>query len=314
MKNEAMALATAAAAALALSAVPSSALAWGDDGHKIVCMIAYRLLEPTVQQKIDDLTGTFRRPGQNAANHTPMFTSFSDACTFADTARRNARKSGQAQFRPWRYFKRFEEWHFLNVPRDARTVEAKQCGDNCVLRGIDYHSARLAKADIPDWQRAESLFFLGHWIGDIHQPLHVSFKDDAGGNEITPISGNFFTSDNLHAVWDSGIITMAHAGSDATYAKKLTAAITPEMQTEWLAVDPVGWAQESYDITVSDKVAYCEWTHTPNPNDEESCVPEPMVGRTLGQAYETRFRPTVELRLQKAGVRLADRIRRALGS
>ena len=298
---------------LALSAAPRSALAWGPEGHKIVCRIAYQLLDQSVQKRIDDLTRTFRRPGQNPANHAPMFTSFADACTFADTARANARKSGQRQFRPWRYFKRFEEWHFLNLPRDAHKVDPDQCGDNCVLRGIAYHSDRLAKTDIPDWQRAESLFFLGHWVGDIHQPLHVSFKDDLGGNDIKPISGGFFPSDNLHSVWDSGIIAKANAGSDATYAKKLAAAITPAMQTEWLAVDPVGWAQESYDITVSDKVTYCEWTHTPNPNDEESCIPEPMAGRTLGQAYETSFRPTVELRLQKAGVRLADRIRRALG-
>ena len=297
------------AAALALSSAPRSALAWGDDGHKIVCTIAYRLLEPDLQAKVDHLTSVYLRPGHKPTDHTPMYTSFPDACTFADTARSNARN----HVKGWSYFKRFEEWHFLNLPRDVPKVEPSQCGDNCVLRGIDYHSARLADGGLQEWQRAEALFFLGHWLGDVHQPLHVSYKDDLGGNDIKPISGGFYTSPNLHAVWDSGIISKAKAASsNATYAKKLAATITPEMRTEWTAVDPLGWAQESYDVTISPDVAYCEWTA--DPHGEDSCAPESAVGRVLKKPYETEFRPIVERRLEQAGARLADRIRRALAS
>ena len=32
--------------------------------------------------------------------------------------------------------------------------------------------------------QTRGLEFLGHWVGDVHQPLHVSFKDDRGGNAI----------------------------------------------------------------------------------------------------------------------------------
>jgi hypothetical protein len=35
-----------------------------------------------------------------------------------------------------------------------------------------------------DADKLASLKFLGHWVGDVHQPLHVSFADDRGGNEI----------------------------------------------------------------------------------------------------------------------------------
>ena len=38
-----------------------------------------------------------------------------------------------------------------------------------------------------------------HWVGDIHQPLHVSFEDDRGGNNIQ-VNGQ--CSGNLHATWD----------------------------------------------------------------------------------------------------------------
>jgi len=27
--------------------------------------------------------------------------------------------------------------------------------------------------------------FLAHFVGDVHQPLHVGFEDDEGGNTIT---------------------------------------------------------------------------------------------------------------------------------
>jgi hypothetical protein len=33
-------------------------------------------------------------------------------------------------------------------------------------------------------QKLASLKFLGHWVGDIHQPLHVSFEDDWGGSSL----------------------------------------------------------------------------------------------------------------------------------
>jgi hypothetical protein len=55
---------------------------------------------------------------------------------------------------------------------------------------------------------------LGHWVGDIHQPLHVSFLDDRGGNTIRT-SGQ--CPGNLHAVWDNCLVQYA-IGPDASEA------------------------------------------------------------------------------------------------
>ena len=55
----------------------------------------------------------------------------------------------------------------------------------------------------------ESLMFVTHFIGDIHQPLHCARKSDIGGNRILV---NFEVASekshhwNLHSVWDTGII------------------------------------------------------------------------------------------------------------
>jgi hypothetical protein len=42
----------------------------------------------------------------------------------------------------------------------------------------------LSSNDASQAQKLASLKFLGHWVGDIHQPLHVSFEDDRGGNSV----------------------------------------------------------------------------------------------------------------------------------
>jgi S1/P1 Nuclease len=39
---------------------------------------------------------------------------------------------------------------------------------------------------------------VGHWIGDIHQPLHVSFEDYRCNN----IRVNGRCAGSLHATWD----------------------------------------------------------------------------------------------------------------
>src|SRR6202042_1022788 len=56
-----------------------------------------------------------------------------------------------------------------------------------------------------------SLKFLGHWVGDIHQPLHVSFEDDRGGNNIA-VTGE--CGSNLHSAWDTCLVLKA-VGEDA---------------------------------------------------------------------------------------------------
>ena len=54
-----------------------------------------------------------------------------------------------------------------------------------VLSAILNDSKVLASKSEKKADRLLALKFLGHWVGDIHQPLHVSFEDDRGGNNIT---------------------------------------------------------------------------------------------------------------------------------
>jgi nuclease S1 len=284
---------------LSLALAPA-AFGWGPDGHRIVCRIAYDLLGENQQHEIDRLTHHYAMPDEA----TPRPTSFPHACIFPDDARVKAQE-GRAG---WTRFDRFNSWHFINVPRSVRHVSDQYCDDNCVTYGIAFHEERLGEKALGDQKRAEALFFLGHWVGDVHQPLHVSFADDLGGNSVKPIEGGFYSSRNLHSVWDSGIIINSE-GNDGwrEYADRLAAGITDSEKSEWIAdMKPIDWADESYQISTSKPADYCEWT---TGDDGDWCRPEHHV-RVLKKAYQQQFEPEVERRLKQAGVRLAELLRR----
>jgi hypothetical protein len=284
-------------AASLLAAPATNAFAWGPDGHRIVCRIAHQLLDTARQKIIATLVTGYQAPDKGT------FTSFPQACNFADVARSKARDNVPG----WDRFDPFDAWHFLNLPRTAAVVEESHCQGNCVLTGIAHHVKALASADAAD--RAEALLFLGHWVGDIHQPLHVSYADDRGGNEIQPVGGGFYASSSLHGVWDSGIVSKA-VGSDGwrAYADRLARAITPPETAAWTGASPLAWAQESYVLITRPLSQYCAWQAV---KGETRCAR--LTGaRTLAQAYQDQFGDDVAVRLQQAGVRLAGLLRQNL--
>lgn len=279
----------------------SDAFAWGKEGHMTVCRMAFFLLDEAHQDEVMRLTRVYKKPDGTGE------TSFAEACTFPDEARANAVKKEAG----WEIFSPFNSWHFINVPRERIEITESDCGGNCVLTGIAHHSAALRDAKT-DQERAEALLFLGHWLGDIHQPLHVSYADDQGGNKVQPIGGGFYNSPtdkyptNLHSVWDTKIIDKARGDSTwQTWADRVAKQITPVTQVLWVETKPVEWAQESYAITTMPDVDYCEW-------HGGSCAASADTSRTLTAAYQAEFQEQVQTRLKQAAVRLADAISKNL--
>ena len=141
----------------------AKAFAWGDDGHRIVCEIAFQLLDEAHRKEVITLTDAYRRPNNGAG-----FSQFTESCLFADEARQKARQKTPG----WQKFEPFDRWHFLNVSRATPLIAESDCHKNCVLFAITHHIDNLKAAERVD--RAEALFFLSHWLGDIHQPVHMS--------------------------------------------------------------------------------------------------------------------------------------------
>jgi hypothetical protein len=60
--------------------ISSDAWAWGDEGHKVVCEIALRLVQPNTRAEIQKLISNDRQ-----------FDTFSDSCIWPDHPRQRAR-------------------------------------------------------------------------------------------------------------------------------------------------------------------------------------------------------------------------------
>jgi hypothetical protein len=252
---------------LALLAFCDGAWAWGDLGHKVICEIAFRLVQP-------DTRAAVRRLIESDTE----FKTFVDSCVFPDHPRRRPSE------------------HFINLQRDSKGLTSNNCpkADKCVLTAILNDGKVLSSKNAADADRLIALKSLGHWVGDIHQPLHVSFEEDRGGNNIK-VNGQ--CSGNLHATWDNCLVQYAVGPDVSDAVTELLESITPELQTRWTASEPRDWANESFAISEAVKTGYCV-VHG------DSCD-MPGGSITIGADYLDANQAVVKEQLQKAGVRLA---------
>ena len=199
---------------------------------------------------------------------------------------------------------------YINTDPNATSVKlSRDCSNKeCVVRGMTRFAKQLDDENEADWKRINALPLLAHFVGDIHQPLHVAHPDGRGGNRTQPTF--YGIQMKLHSVWDTGLIEHHldekyreweedewepdpeldgyHAGTWQVYADELRAAITPQQRASWSAdLNPTAWATES--LKLSREHAYSISDST-----------------ALGDSeYETVI-PIIEERLKRAGIRLAS--------
>jgi hypothetical protein len=269
------------AALLYASFDASTAFAWGDVGRRVVCQIAYEELKPQIKARVDALVAI-----------EPKFRTFADACTALDHLHIRAPE------------------HYVDLPRSAKGIDVEHpcpVADRCVISAILNDTRDLALSlDVSDQLRL--LKSLGHWVGDVHRPLHVSFDDDRRGN-LVAIEGP--CKANLHAVWDTCIIEKKIGFDCADIATKLRAEITDEDRAHWIppVMDTaaiVAWANESSAIAKRPDVQYCM-------QKEDACwyASDQLEYRggaqrvvAVDDAYLKAQAGTVRGRLKMAGVRL----------
>jgi hypothetical protein len=185
--------------------------------------------------------------------------------------------------------------HYVNVPAGAAGINlARDCPPerSCVIGAIAMHIGTLRDDKTSAAGKAQALKFLGHFVGDIHQPLHAGRAEDRGG---TAIKVRFLGEEtSLHAVWDGGLI--AGMGLDwQTLANRLHARILDAERVTWQRSDVHGWAEKSRQLA------------------EVRAYVEPEDGWILGEDYVAQNAPEVAEQLRKAGVRLAWVLQAALG-
>ena len=154
-------------AAALVALICSPALAWGDLGHEVTALIAYRHLSPTARAALDArLAGD---PDTLTAGD------FASRTTWADKYR-NAHRETAA-------------WHFVDIEIDQPDLKDACFGfptllpsqwasqgpaQDCVVNKIDEFAAELKSPSTPAAERLLALKFLIHFMGDLHQPRHAA--------------------------------------------------------------------------------------------------------------------------------------------
>ncbi len=246
---------------LLVIAIAVLVLSWGATGHRTVGKIAENHLTANAKAGVHDLLGD---------------TTLADVSTWADEVRRQDQ------------YKQTEPWHYINLPLGLDYDGFKGKVENMLESNV--YSALVEQMHIitdktaPREKKAEALKFIVHFVGDLHQPMHISRAEDKGGNTIQLNYDGKGT--NLHSVWDSRLIETQ--GQDyQQLASAVDHASTAQMR-QWQSDPLVKWMWESYSI--SSKL-YAEV--------------DTMGSRTIGQDYYNAHIAIVNQRLEQAGIRLA---------
>jgi nuclease S1 len=229
---------------------------WSDEGHRLVARLAETRLTPRTAEAVRELLG-----GQSLA----------DASLWADQIRGLRRETAPL--------------HYVNIPLTANAyLPARDCPrGRCIIAAIESDERVLADASAPTAKRAEALRFLIHFIGDLHQPLHVSDDGDRGGND-RPVTF-LGTSRNLHQVWDGELIQASGMNESQYY-------------------DHLRLMMASLDLSALERGSVADWAMEGHRIAAEHAYRIPP-GNTLDQTYVETNLPLVDRSLIAAGVRLA---------
>jgi hypothetical protein len=197
--------------------------------------------------------------------------SLAEASTYPDEMRSN----------PDHYWQKIAgPFHYVTVPVGKNYVEvgAPEQGDS--YTALAEFTKTLKDPDASQADKQLALRFAVHIIGDLHQPLHAGNGTDRGGNDVKVEF--FWEESNLHRVWDSGLIDRRDL-SFTEWSEWLNNKISKQQAQEWMTTDPLVYIEES--TRIRDEIY---------PNGEK-----------LSWDYLYNHIPTVKLRLQQGGVRIA---------
>ena len=233
-------------------------LDWGKTGHQVGGALADQHLTPKAQKEIEDLLD-----GDSLASIS----------NYGDEIKSNPK------------FRHLNPWHYINLSFDQSNVSAKKNPKGDVVMAIKKCIAKLKDLDEPKSERVFYLKLLVHFIGDIHQPMHVGRKEDRGGNDIR--LRWMGKSTNLHRLWDSQLIER-HGMSHSEMVQDLI-SLSPQVIKEIQSQPLETWVAESQALAI---IIY-----------EES-----PSNSSLEQDYYSRYLPLLKMQLQRGGLRLAGEL------
>lgn len=233
-----------------------SAFGWGQKGHDIVAYIAECNLTPTAKIVVDSILG-----GKTMVYYA----------NWADNA---------CHTEPYAYTK---TWHYKNVDENENYATAPTIPEGNIVTALNSLIPTLSNPGPEDDEKL-ALMLTIHFLGDIHQPMHLGRKSDRGGNNHKV--KYFYSQSNLHSIWDTKVLEKGHNWSYTEWRENIDRPSAEERAMILSATTPDEWAEESYEIA---KKIYAE-----TPQDVN-----------LLFDYTAEWTPVIEQQLLRGGLRLA---------
>ncbi len=228
---------------------------WGKTGHRVVGEVAENYLSKRAERKIRKLLD----------GHSVAF-----VANYGDDIKSDHQ------------YDSYGPWHYVNFPFGEKyeTYPKSEKGD--IIQGIDKCIAVLKNDKSSKEEKVFHLKMLIHFLGDLHQPLHIGIEEDKGGNDFQVLW--FKNGTNLHTVWDSKMLD----SYDMSYTEIAanTDMLSKERVKNLMSGSVVDWMYESREL--------CEDIYK---NTE--------IGQKLSYNYMYDYMDKLRSQLQKGGIRLA---------
>lgn len=251
---------------IAILLITQSAFCWGVTGHRVVAEIAERNLSKKAKKELSKLIGK-----QTLA----WWSNWPDFIKSDST---------------WNHV---SKWHYVDLPghlsKDSFVAQLKRLPGKNLYTQIQETMAQLKDKSLPVEQRRIALYFLIHFVGDLHQPLHTGRDEDQGGNKITVYW--FDRKTNLHSLWDSALMDFQQY-SYSEYASLLNIADANQIKSIQSG-SLEDWFYESH--TLADSI------YDATPNESK-----------LSYKYNYQFQDVLNQQLFRGGIRLAALLNEAL--
>ena len=205
---------------------------WGSTGHRALAEVASFYLTENTKNKINEILD-----GETIVT----------VSMYADDIRSDNR------------YDKYYDWHFINMELDEDYEDAVPSEKGDVFIAINKCLDILESDSLTDSDKSFYLKLLIHFIGDLHQPMHIGRYEDRGGNRV--YVKWFGRNSNLHRVWDSEMIN----GYNMSYSELAKNLPTPEnLEIEFERDDLIDWVNETHsytrkiynDVSIDDNLGY----------------------------------------------------------
>ncbi|KAK8155823.1 nuclease PA3 [Phyllosticta citrichinensis] len=269
---------------LPLSLLTSQAHAWGYLGHETVAFIAQNFVSSETATWAQDILA------DDGTSYLASVATWADSYRYTDEGDFSA------------------DYHWIDAnddpPETCNVDLERDCPEQgCIVSAIANYTSRVQSSTLSTTEVQKALKWVIHFLGDIHQPLHVE-AIEAGGNGIEVTYDG--ESTNLHHIWDSNMPEQLVGGYSLSDAQTWAETLTTEIKSGSYSSDAASWL-DGMDVDDAESSAMV-WATETNKFVCSTVMPDGReaveTGDLSGDYYDSSI-DVIKERIARAGYRLA---------